>query len=55
MRNNNRDYRNLSGSEIIRDKQLNEYRIRTHIKNTPITNSGRLRGNSHYKEDRWKI
>ena len=124
----NRDYRNLSGSEIIFDKQLNEYRIRTHIKNTPITQSwnevsksewsrypaqytkvkfnneiiftqqwlntsvkignttktitewlesdiwphnaeefiyptayyvfkdtGRIRGNSHYKEDRWKI
>lgn len=85
MRNNNRDYRNLSGSEIIRDKQLSEYRIRTHMKNTPITkdwnkvtyaeymrfpsqyrklengeyfvwkDTGRLRGNSHYKEDRWKI
>ncbi len=54
---NDKNYRNLSGSEIIRDKQLNEYRIRTHIKNSPITDKkvGRLRGNSHYKEDRWKI
>lgn len=125
----NRDYRNLSGSEIIFDKQLNEYRVRTHIKNSPITqnwnevsqsewgrypiqysrvrynneamttqnwlntsvkignttktvsewftyykehqeipdsklypskyyvykDTGRIRGNSHYKEDRWKI
>lgn len=52
---NDKDYRNLSGSEIIRDKLLNEYRIRTHIKNYPIDKFGRLKGNSHYKEDRWKI
>ena len=53
-----KDYRNLSGSEIIRDKDLSEYRIRTHILNTPITNDiqhRRIRGNSHYKEDRWFV
>jgi len=37
MNGDNRDYRNLSGSEIVWGKQLNEFRILTHIKNTPIT------------------
>lgn len=128
MNGDNRDYRNLSGSEIVWDKQLNEFRIVTHMKNTPVTkawneisyeewarypetytkvkyngviistkewleiktgdqddsptirntidslsnlsqlnskfyptnfyvwkDTGRIRGNSHYKEDRWKI
>ena len=62
----NKDYRNLSGSEIVFDKDLDEYRVLTHIKNTPIdkvvtdrfgrqVQIGRIRGNSQYKEDRWKI
>jgi hypothetical protein len=49
------DYSNLSGSEIVRDKQLNEYRIRVHKECVPIKSNGRLRGNSNYIEDRWKI
>ena len=50
-----RDYQNLSGSELYWDKDLNDFRIITHIKNSPINKVGRLRGNSHYKEDRWDI
>ena len=46
---------NMSGSEIYWDKDLNEFRIVTHIPNNPINKVGRLRGNSHYKEDRWDI
>ena len=46
---------NMSGSELYWDKDLNEFRIITHIQNNPITKVGRLRGNSHYKEDRWDI
>ena len=45
----------MSGSEIYWDKDLNEFRIVTHIPNNPINKVGRLRGNSHYKEDRWDI
>ena len=46
---------NMSGSELYWDRDLNEFRIITHIQNNPITKVGRLRGNSHYKEDRWDI
>lgn len=31
-----KDYQNLSGSEIIYDKQLNEFKIATHIKGCPF-------------------
>lgn len=49
------DYQNLSGSEIVWDRDLNEFNIVTHIKNSPIDKVGRLRGNSQYLEDRWQI
>lgn len=62
MTGNRRDYANLSGSEIKRNKDLSEYTVITHIENTPIDSFttgrkqvGRIRGNSQYKEDRWKI
>ena len=51
----NKDYSNLSGSEIKWNRDLNEFSILTHIKNQPINKYGRMRGNSHYKEDRWKV
>ena len=57
-----KDYQNLSGTELYWDKDLNEFRVITHIKNMPFNNIdsnnrliGRLRGNSQYKEDRWDI
>ena len=57
-----KDYQNLSGTELYWDKDLNEFRVITHVKNMPFNNIdsnnrliGRLRGNSQYKEDRWDI
>lgn len=49
------DFKNLSGSEILWDKRLNQFNILTHIKNSPIDLVGRLRGNSRYKEGKWNI
>ena len=49
------DFVNLSGSEIKWDKDLNQFNIVTHIKNSPIDKVGRLRGNSLYKEGKWEI
>lgn len=58
----NYDYQNLTGSELFWDRDLHEFRIITHVKNMPFNKFdsnnrliGRLRGNSHYKEDRWDI
>ena len=49
------DFVNLSGSEIKWNRNLNQFNIITHIKNTPIDKFGRLRGNSYYKEGKWNI
>jgi hypothetical protein len=49
------DFKNLSGSEILWDKRLNQFNIVTHIKNSPINLYGRLRGNSFYKEGKWFV
>ena len=51
----NKDYQNMSGSEIIFDEQLNEFRISTHIPAKNIQDVGRLRGNMNYQEDQWLI
>ena len=53
--NNSYDFKNLSGSEIIWDRDLNQFNIVTHIKNSPVDIYGRLRGNSQYKEGRWLV
>lgn len=50
-----KDYRNLTGSEIVYDKDLNEFRIWTHQEGVDMTKSSRLRGNMFYKEDKWYI
>ena len=55
MTGNNRDYQNLSGSEINWIKKTNQFNVCTHIKNSPINLVGRLRGNSYYKEGKWYI
>jgi hypothetical protein len=31
-----RDYAHLSGSEIVYDQDLNEFKVQTHIRNIPI-------------------
>ena len=49
------DFKNLSGSEIKWNRDLNQFNIVTHIKNSPIDLVGRLRGNSRYKEGRWNV
>ena len=49
------DFKNLSGSEIIWDRTLNQFNIVTHIKNSPINIYGRTRGNSHYKDGKWNV
>ena len=49
------DFKNLSGSEISWNRDLNQFNIVTHIKNNQIPLVGRLRGNSYYKEGKWNI
>ena len=49
------DFKNLSGSEVIWDRTLNQFNVVTHIKNNPVDLVGRLRGNSRYKEGKWNI
>ena len=55
MNGDNYDFKNLSGSEIKWNRDLNQFNIVTHIKNSPIDHYGRLRGNSRYKEGKWHI
>jgi hypothetical protein len=45
-----RDYKELSGSEINWDEDLQQFFITTHVKNNPIDKNGYLRGNSRYLE-----
>ena len=49
------DFKNLSGSEIKWNRDLNQFNIVTHVKNNQIDLVGRLRGNSRYKEGKWNI
>lgn len=57
MKNNLRKYENLSGSEIVYDDILNEFRIAIHKGAYDISNPvyGRLRGNMDYLEDKWIV
>lgn len=51
------DYSALAGGEIVRDETTKEYHIRNHAEAVNITDlsKGRLRGNMHYKEDKWYV
>ena len=51
----NYDFKNLSGSEIKWNRDLNQFNVVTHVKHSPIDLVGTLRGNSRYKEGRWDI
>ena len=53
--NTNYDFKNLSGSEVKWYRDLNQFNIITHIKNSPIDRVGRIRGNSRYVEGRWNV
>lgn len=55
MTSNGRDYQNLTGGEIVWDKQLNEFKVMTHQKGIDMKKNGRLRGNMFYKEDVWNV
>ena len=57
MTSPNKDYVNLSGSEIVYDRLLGEFRIWTHAKAKSISEGrfGRIRGNMNYQEDFWDI
>ena len=48
-------YNGLTGSEIVRNVDLGEYRILTHQQNLPLNKYGRRKGNSFYKEDCWRV
>lgn len=52
----NKDYSNLSGSEIVYYDNLNEFRIWNHSKAVDIEEEGgRIRGNMNYQEDKWDV
>lgn len=56
MTSPNKDYNNLSGSEIVYYDNLNEFRIWNHSKAVDIAEEGgRIRGNMNYQEDKWDI
>ena len=50
-----KDYQNLTGSEIVWDKLLNEFKINVHQKGLDVKKYGTLRGNMEYKEDIWRV
>lgn len=45
----------LSGGEIVRYENLDEYRIWNHALAVNLQDNGRMRGNMHYKEDKWNV
>lgn len=52
----NKDYNNLSGTEVVYYPDEQEFRLWEHSKAVDITGEGgRLRGNMQYKEDLWNI
>lgn len=53
----NKEYDNLSGSEIVYDKLLGDFKIWTHAKAKSISEGrfGRIRGNMNYQEDFWDV
>lgn len=51
----NKDFVNLSGTEVVYDELLNEFRLWVHAKAYDIAERGRIRGNMHYLEDLWDI
>ena len=50
-----KDYQNLTGTELVYDNRLNEFRLATHVKGNDIMKVGRLQGNMQYKEDLWNV
>jgi len=52
---NTKNFSNLAGAEIVRYKKLDEYRIWNHAQAVDLTKTNRLRGNMHYREDKWYV
>lgn len=52
---NTKDFSAMAGGEIVRYDTLGEYRIWNHALAVDITKTSRLRGNMHYREDKWYI
>lgn len=48
-------YTNATGTELVWDKQLNEFRICNHVQARNIKNYGRAKGNLEYVNDRWNV
>ena len=48
-------YTGLSGTEVVKEDLLNEYRLWTHSEALDIKEVGRLRGNMNYQEDKWDV
>lgn len=48
-------YMGLSGTEVVREDLLNEFRLWTHSEALDIQEVGRLRGNINYQEDKWDV
>lgn len=56
MGESSHDYDALSGTELIRYKKLDEYRLCNHVKAVDTREKGGLlRGNMQYKEDMWYV
>lgn len=51
----NKDYQNMTGTEVVYDDNLGEYSLVTHCKGADLKEVGRLRGNMQYKEDIWEV
>lgn len=50
-----KDYKYLTGTELINYPKLNEIRLNTHAKGVDVKEHGLLRGNMKYLEDCWNI
>lgn len=50
-----KDFSALSGGEIVKYENLDEYRIWNHAKAVDMNSFGRLRGNMQYNEDQWLV
>ena len=50
-----KDFSALSGAEVVRYNNSGEYRIWNHAKAVDLNYGGRIRGNMHYKEDKWNV
>lgn len=48
-------YTGLSGTEVVREELLNEYKLWTHSEALDIKEVGRMRGNMNYQEDKWDV